>query len=207
MRSALRCASLAVLFCAAASCSPEIGAGTYFCGPDKLCPEGLVCDEPTTICERDFAARPFECPAGSEAGEPDDTLDQAPELGTFACGATAPLSSARGCIDSPSAIDLYKFEYDDECSGIGPFVSVRLRHPIGLGGLQVELLDASGALVKAAEPCTLAGDFSGTELLCIDETLASGSYFLRVTAPADATNCDGDCHYNRYSLSLSFPAS
>ena len=26
------------------ACSPEIAAGTYFCGPEQLCPEGLVCD-------------------------------------------------------------------------------------------------------------------------------------------------------------------
>jgi len=29
-------------------------------------------------------------------------------------------------------------------------------------------------------------------------------YYLRVFVPADAPDCSGDCHYNQYTLDMSF---
>ena len=33
------------------ACSPEIGKGTYFCGPERFCPPDMECDDPSYTCD------------------------------------------------------------------------------------------------------------------------------------------------------------
>ena len=58
-------------------CEPEIGTGTYYCGPAEFCPPSLACDQLTYTCVAPVLADPFLCPEESETWEPDDDLQTA----------------------------------------------------------------------------------------------------------------------------------
>lgn len=191
----------------AAACTPEIGTGTYFCGPERLCPPDLECNDLTVTCEVPAETEPFACPAASNASEPDDDLDGARDLGSLACGDLAPLVDDPGCLPEAGDVDLYKFEYDDECTGADPHISVIVRFPIAHVPLTLELLDDSGQVIQEAELCTSTADRTGTDRVCLESRLASGTYYLRVRAVDGAPDCDGTCHYNRYLVALSLPLS
>ena len=57
------------------ACSADIAPGTYFCGPEQLCPEGLTCDAVEDICTVPSQAGAFECEI------PDRTGDDEPAAG------------------------------------------------------------------------------------------------------------------------------
>lgn len=196
--------SAAALLCA---CSPEIGTGTYFCGPERLCPPDLECNDQTITCVVPAETEAFSCPAAANTAEPDNDLDSARDLGTLACGVIDPLIDAPGCVPEIGDVDLYKFEYDDECSGADPHIEVVVRFPVAFVPLALELLDAEGAVIGAGELCTSTADRTGTDRVCLESRLASGTYYLRVRVADDAPDCDGTCHYNRYLVAFSLPLS
>ena len=87
---------------AAASCTPEITDGSYFCGPNRGCPERQQCSNLTFTCVQPDTVRDFECPVDSELAEPDDSREQAVDVGDTQCG-TFSVSERPGCL--PSADD------------------------------------------------------------------------------------------------------
>lgn len=191
----------------AAACTPDIGRGTYYCGPERLCPPDLACDENRFTCEVPSDVSPFECPEGSEAGEPDDTAAEAGDLGALACGSPDPLYDAAGCIAGPGDVDLYRFDYDPACPGADPHIEVAVRFPIALVPLSVELLDAGEAVVESATLCTPPGDRTGTDRVCLEARLEAGTYFLRIRAADGAPDCDGECHHASYRANMTLPLS
>lgn len=203
----IRIACGALLAALAVGCTPDIGRGTYFCGPERLCPPDLECDDTSFTCEVPSEAAAFACPEGTELTEPDDSLAEATDLGDLACGSPDPLYDASGCIPGAGDVDLYRFRYDDVCSGSDPHIEVAVRYPIALVPLTVELLDESGAVREAGELCTPSGDRTGTDRLCIETPLASGVYYLRIRAADGAPDCDGTCHYNSYRANMTLPLS
>ena len=191
----------------AAGCSPEIGTGTYFCGPERLCPPDLECNDQTVTCEVPAEVEAFACPTASNLEEPDDDLASARDLGTLACGIIDPLIDEPGCVPQAGDVDLFKFVYDEECSGADPHVSVVVRFPIAHVPLTLELLDGDGAVLQEAELCTSSADRTGTDRVCLESRLTSGTYYLRVRAADGGPDCDGTCHYNRYQVAMSLPLS
>lgn len=191
----------------AAACSPEIGTGTYFCGPERLCPPHLECNDLTITCEVPAETESFVCPSSANLAEPDNDLGSARDLGTLSCGVLDPLIDDPGCVPEPGDVDLYKFEYDDDCSGADPHINVVVRFPIAHVPLTLELLDAEGAVIQEAELCTSTADRTGTDRVCLESRLASGTYYLQIRAADGAPDCDGTCHYNRYLVAFSLPLS
>lgn len=187
-----------------AACTPEIGPGTYFCGPERLCPPELSCDDTSYTCVAPTSVQPFACPMGFDDAEPDDDMANAQDLGELECGLPA-IQNGASCVVDGDPADYYKFVYNQDCQGSNPHLQIRLRYPIALVPLQVELLDDSGSVLAAGEICTSPIDTSGRERLCIDIPPVTGTtYFVRVARPADAPNCDGDCDYNQYLLDILF---
>ncbi len=198
MRAALYFSVVAL----AAGCTPEIGAGTYFCGPELFCPPELACDPLTFSCETPGSFEAFSCPDGSESNEPaDDAISTAPELGRLACNLNSEFGLA--CIDQLSDIDVLKFEIGD-CAGQNPHVEVEIRYPVAMAPLEIEVLDADEVVVATGEPCTPASNFSGMDWLCAELPPVEGTYFIRVRARGDG-DCDGNCSYNLYQLYVRYP--
>lgn len=186
------------------ACSPEIGKGTYFCGPERFCPPDMECDDPSITCESPTLAARFSCPTGSNALEPDDSDTQASEEGPITCGATL-VGERVGCMEGEGDEDYLVFDVTGECVGDSPHLEVTLRFPTAFVPLAIDLIDDQGGAVAAGEPCTPSGDRTGNDRLCIEQPLAPGRYFLRVRAAPEAPDCDGDCHYNRYTIIVSYP--
>ena len=60
-------AALLVLVLVAA-CSPDIATGSYYCGPEELCPPDQTCDGPTNSCVAGGTEQAFVCdPCASSA--------------------------------------------------------------------------------------------------------------------------------------------
>ena len=195
---------VAALAAAAAACSPEIGKGTYFCGPERFCPPDMACDDPTYTCESKRLADRFTCPPGSDALEPDDSGGEASDEGILACGAML-VGERVGCMEGEGDEDYLAFDVTGECVGDDPHLEVTLRFPIAFVPLAVDLIDDSGDAVEEGVPCTPSGDLTGNDRVCIDRPLAPGRYFLRVRAAPGGPDCDGDCHYNQYTIIVSYP--
>lgn len=194
---------MVLIFAAAgAACSPEIGAGTYYCGPERLCPPHLVCDEPTYTCESEIIAQPFACPEGTEAHEPDNDLASARELASARCGMPV-LEDQRGCLAAGDAADLYQFEVPTVCSGQDPHLTFRLSYTIAFTPLLLELVDDQGNVVATAEPCE--PNATGTDAVCLEIDPQVGTVRVRVTLDDAAPDCEGECRYNHYWLDILYP--
>lgn len=188
----------------AAACSPEIGNGTYFCGPERFCPPDMECDDPSYTCESPRLAAPFSCPAGSNELEPDDSAEEATDEGAVTCGATL-VGERVGCLEGEGDEDFLAFDVTGDCVGEAPHLEVTLRFPIAFVPLAIDLLDEEGRTVTPGEPCTPSGDRTGNDRVCIERALAPGRYFLRVRAAPDAPDCGGNCHYNQYTMVVTYP--
>lgn len=199
----MRAALLIILLLA--GCEPEIGAGTYYCGPERFCPPDLECDDPTFTCERPGSAQPFACQEGSQDPEPDDSADSAEDLGDLACG--LPILEQRvGCLDEDD-VDHITFDLDGTCVGDDPHLEVGLRFPVAFMPLTVELLDDDGEVMQEAVACTPSGDQTGTDRVCLERRIEPGSYVIRVRVVEGAPDCDGDCRHNSYQLDVGYPLS
>ena len=193
------CASVALV----ASCEPDIGSGSYFCGPEMFCAPHLACNPNTFSCESPGLFGAFECPAGSELSEPNDDTDNAEELGKLECGINPAVM--KRCIAPGGAgdEDVYRFEIENNCTG-NPRLDVALQFPVGLVPLEISLIDENGAEVLPAEPCTPDVNVTGMDTVCIEGLPPTGTYFLRVRAASDS-DCDGDCRHNQYLLRVRYP--
>ncbi len=195
---------LALATGALAACTPEIGSGAYYCGPERLCPPDFACDDNSYTCIYPFQVEPFACPDGSEADEPNDSLAQADDLGPLTCGSS--ILDATGCVLGDDA-DYYRMDSASSCSGNDPHLQIKLRFPVADVPLELELLDDSGAVVTTGEDCTPQDNFSGRTHLCIRFVPDTGVYFVRVQRQADGPDCDGACNFNQYQLDIVYPLS
>jgi hypothetical protein len=184
------------------ACSPEIGSGTYFCGPEQLCPPSQTCNGPTHTCESDVIAQPFACPMGSEDYEPDDDMASARVLDDVMCGQTI-LGAYTGCISEGGDADLVTFVNNTTCMSTDPHIEIRMRYAIAFVPLVVEVLDDQGAVIATGELCTASNDLTGMERQCIDIPNDTGTFYIRVSPESDAPDCDGECQYNEYVLDIS----
>lgn len=200
MRGALVAAALA---CAAAGCTPEIGAGTYFCGPELYCPPDLECNPNTFTCDTPGSFPAFACPENSEIDEPDDdTISNAPELGRLDCNYTSEFGPF--CVDDLGDVDLRKFEIGGCATGSDPHVEVEVRFPVAMAPLAVEILDENENVVATGELCTPSTNISGMEWFCAEMGPIEGTYYIRVRA-VGSVDCDGECPFNIYQLYVRYP--
>lgn len=199
----IRRAALATLALLALGCDPEVGPGTYFCGPELFCPPSLACDPVTYTCELPGTVEAFSCPDGSQDEEPDDATDTASDLGRLTCNYTsAPVAR---CIASATDVDYVAFSIE-ECFGSDPHLDIQLRFPVAAAPLEVDVLDADGAVVGSGQLCTPSENFTGMEWLCVLLPPTPGAYFVRVRATGEA-NCSGDCAFNQYLLYIGYPVA
>lgn len=185
------------------ACQPDIGPGTYYCGPERLCPPDLRCDDTSFSCVNEISVDPFVCPEASQDSEPDDGEATAIALGDLVCGAV--LTNSEGCISGSDAADYYRFDNPTTCNGSNPHLELKLRFPVATVPLTVEVLDDAGQVVATGEPCTPEPNFSGRDHMCLELVPSQAAYYIRVRVADDAPDCDGDCRHNQYLLDVVFP--
>jgi hypothetical protein len=180
-----------------AGCDPEIGSGTYYCGPELACPDHLRCDQASAMCVFPEQVGAFECGDNGNAHEPDDVAADGFDLGEAGCdGLEVRLP---GCIDNEEDVDFLVGVTQSTC----PLATMRvqLRAPLAFMPLSFDLLDGDGAVVASSEVCSFVDD-DGEQLSCLEVDMEGGTaYQLRVQR-ADGGDCGGACGYNRYDLSI-----
>ena len=192
----------ALMLCAA--CEPAIGNGTYFCGPERLCPPDQQCDDNSFTCVGPTVVEPFACTDEANMNEPDNLPGQAQTVGALACG-VAPLDLSLGCVESANDEDYVTFDFDLSCAGNDPHFEITLSYPIALVPLSLQLLDENERVVADGELCTRDSNFTGMDSVCIEMLPPTGTYFVRVASDPSGPDCNGDCHFNQYTLSIHFP--
>lgn len=181
----------------AAACSPDIVSGSYLCGPDSACPEGLACNGPDNTCVLSSTAEPFACEPDRET-EPDDTSANAHVISGLQC-VSVPYVNAN-CMLQGDTEDWVKFTPPASCTVVA--VSARVSFTVAFARLGLELwnLDTNTQLgVDTACPST--GE-EGEELRCLNQSLTPGTNYGIKVRPAGDGNCGGNCSYNRYTLSV-----
>ena len=181
--------------CLAAACTPDVVAGSYYCGPNAACPEEQVCSEATHTCGLAGLAAPFACES-ELASEPDDTMETAFTLTNLECVSLPLVIDA--CMPSDDTADWLRFTAPETCSAVQ--VDARITFPIAFQVLGVELIDvATGETLAVDGPCEFSGE-SGNELRCLQSVLTPGaSYAIRV-APTGEGDCNGSCAFNSYTF-------
>jgi hypothetical protein len=184
------------------ACTPEIGTGAYFCGPERSCPPDQACDEPTFTCVTPLSAESFRCPDGSETFEPDDELGDARDLGALVCGQALFGGGTNGCIASVGQIDTYAFSGNDCPGARAARVGLTLRFPTAFAPLELVLLDSNGTVVGAGLSCGAGQDFGGLDAVCLEMPVDNAAYFVRVSLASDGPTCDGGCAFASYLLDI-----
>jgi hypothetical protein len=187
----------AVLLIALAACTPEVLTDTYFCGPDGTCPEGQACNGPDNRCVNASSAEGFTCGDTSLKTEPDDTAAQAHVLAGLTC--SVPFKNDNCMLDGNDAEDWATFQ--STCSGAAD-ANIVIKFPVAFERLAIELwdLDTMTKLDDDAE-CSNGGQVA-LEARCITHAVAEGGHYGIKIRPAGDGNCDGNCSYNRYTLSV-----
>ena len=192
----MRCAALALVLLAA--CAPDIPGGVYYCGPERACPSGLVCDDSTAVCAYENEAEPFACGEDANLPEPDDTLALATDYGARGCG-FEPVT-AEGCLDHAADLDHIEFTSSLDCDVL-PF-EAKVRYPVAFAPVVLEVLDGDGEVLATSEVCVDLDD-TGQTHACVEATLVEDTaHFLRMSRIDGSPDCDGACRYNRYRLSI-----
>jgi hypothetical protein len=178
------------------ACTPDVLPDTYKCGPDGLCPEGQQCNPADGRCVLPARIEPFACEPDL-ASEPDDTVETAFEL-VKECNAIA--TPIEACMTEGDPGDWYKFTVPADCAN--PMLDTRITFPIAFEQLGVELVDlATNATIATDAECPSGGEI-GNEIRCLTAPLTAGASYGVHVAPTGDGDCDGDCAFNRYTVSV-----
>ena len=184
-------------FITLAACAPDIAPGTYYCGPERLCPEGLACNGPDGLCVTESRAQPFACGAENQEVPGDDAPATAQSLGELSC--LSLVRETSGCLPDGDVGDFYTFRIAANCTTASFKASVV--YPIAFQRLVLQI-------AKVGEtPTTIDGDCpprsmdSGDVASCLETTVSAGEYVLGIV-PDGTGNCDGTCMHNRYGLAV-----
>ena len=190
MRAPLLCLALA-------ACTPEIVAGAYLCGPESACPEGQACDGVDDTCVLASMARPFSCITDTPT-EPDDTADEGALIEDLSC--VSAMVSIPNCMLEGDGADWVTFVAPADCTALA--VQARVSFPTAYEDLGLELWDIDADMALGTSEECKQGAGNGESQHCLDiEIVPGGTYGVRVLPSGDGT-CDGECAYNRYTLSM-----
>jgi hypothetical protein len=184
---------VAVLLIALAACTPDVLSETYFCGPDATCPEGQACNGPDNVCVIAAKAEDFSCGDMAIKTEPDDTAAQAHVLNVVC---SVPSARVYNCMLDSDAEDWAKLL--PGCTGQ---IKTTVAFPVAFERLAVELWDLDSMTKLGDETDCTTGE-SGEEARCISSPITQGTNYGIKVRPSGEGNCDGNCPYNRYSLSV-----
>jgi hypothetical protein len=192
----MRAAVLALVLALGGACTPDIVAGAYLCGPEQSCPDGQVCNGPDNLCVLPGAAQPFECGTKITEVEPNNASTAGQPIPNLAC--VSPLVQVKGCTPTGDTDDWFVFDVPAACTN--SVATVRLSFPLAFEQLSLDL-DTSATGTVAACGVNVALD-DGSDVLCLVQAVTAGSKHAVRVARSGVGNCDGECGFNRYTLSL-----
>lgn len=195
MRITLLCVALA-------ACTPEVVSGSYLCGPEAACPEGLACDGVEDTCVIESTARPFTCESMAEA-EPDDTAEQGVLVDEITCA--TPRYVKRACMPAGDSADWITFVSPEECAA--PEVEAELSFSFAWQVLGLELWDLDANKQLATDEECKQGADTGQVRRCLELELVPGTKYGVKVHPTGEGACGGDCAFNRYTLSVQLATS
>jgi|MudIll2142460700_1097286.scaffolds.fasta_scaffold00532_10 hypothetical protein len=182
----------------AAACTPDVAPGTYLCGPEELCPDGLACNRATAICEVPSNAEPFACGDKNVDVPGDDAPATAQSLGDFAC--VSLVAERRSCMPVGDAGDFYRFRVNDGCTNV--HVTASVVHAVAFERLVLQLAKEGETPVTIDTPCSSNRTTDdGNAVSCLDAPVGPGTYVIGVV-PDGTGNCDNECRFNRYGLAV-----
>ncbi len=190
---------VAVMLVAIAACTPEISNGAYLCGLDSSCPSGQQCNGPDNTCVDDSVVQAFACDP-TVLHEPDNDLAHAVQLPALAC-VSAP-ATQQGCLAAGDSENWVAFDVPASCTSVE--VEARITFPIGFEGLSLEVTDSNSASLGTDVECKNVPDpeVSGEGQRCVAIPVTPGGHFGIRTAPSGTDDCDGNCNFNRYLLTV-----
>jgi hypothetical protein len=190
-------AVLAMLLFSAA-CSPEIADGSYVCGPEELCPDGMRCNRETAVCVAPSNAAPFACGDDNVDVPSNETPATAQSIGDLAC--VSLVAEARSCLPAGDVGDFYTFRVVDGCTNARLRASVVF--PIAFQHLVLQIAKQGESPMTIDSPCpgNRTND-DGEAVSCLDAPVSSGTYVIGVVPDGTGT-CNNECRFNRYSLGL-----
>ena len=193
----------AMIALALAACTPEIASGTYECGVERDCPEGQACDGVTNVCVLPSAVEPFSCGEDIDEVEPNDAFATAQAIPTSAC--VSQVSQVIGCTGGDgNREDWFSFSVPANCSAVD--ATARLAFPLAFELPALELRDDAGGVRAMGVACANDAPSDGTGLLCVDAPVTAGGRFAIRVAGSGTLDCDGECAFNRYVLTMQLAA-
>jgi hypothetical protein len=177
------------------ACSPDIVQGAYLCGPEQSCPDGQACNGEDNLCVLPGGAKPFACGDKITEVEPNNGAAAAQAVANIAC--VSPLIQIKGCTPAGDAEDWYAFDVPANCGAT--VATMRLSFPLAFEQLSVDLGGKTGS---QAECGTTVPIDDGSDTVCLTTPVTAGQHYALRVARSGIGDCDGQCAYNRYSLSL-----
>lgn len=178
-----------------AACSPEVAPGTYFCGPEELCPDGLACDRTTAVCEN--KPKEFTCGDRNVDTPGDDTPATAQSFGDLQC--VSLVLERKSCLPLGDSGDVYTFTVAANCTTSR--VRAGVTFPVAFQHLSLQLGKLGETPKTIDMPCANDSIADGNDATCLDEAIGPGTYVLGVIPDGTGT-CDNECRFNRYSVSV-----
>lgn len=188
----------AMLLLLVGACSADIAPGTYFCGPEALCPDDMACNGFDNICTVPSQALPFSC-----GDIPDRTGDDDPSMALalpdFEC--VSGVRELKACLFADDPGDWFQFDVPDNCTAVQ--IEARLTFPVAFEPVALQLATDGAAPVDVDGDCTVStGDDAGAVSRCFQMTVPNGTHHAIGLVHGGRDNCDGECAFNRYTLNL-----
>jgi hypothetical protein len=179
----MRALAAVLIALAFAACTPEIQGGSYYCGVEAQCPEGLACDGATHTCVPPIDVVPFACSEGAAMPTPSCPPDT---LGTH------------GCVMTAAAHDQVVLHAPAGCASK---MSAQLTFPLSFMTLTATVRDSGGTAIATSAPCH--SEHGGLVEACVDFAAEAGqTYTFDVAASDGAPTCGGACAFNEFDLAV-----
>ena len=198
IRAPLAALALVALVAPVAGCEPEILSGVYYCGPELSCPSDQVCSAGDGTCVQPGFARPFECPDGTNAAEPDDDLATAPLVSPGGCPSGDAVRT--GCLPAAADIDWLRIGSPISCAG--RTLAVDVRYPAAFAPVVLERTQPDGTVLETAPICDITGGIGQNDATCLRTPVpADGQTVVRLTFD-DALDCENACDFTHYEVTV-----
>ena len=198
----------ASLLVVASACSAEIAPDTYFCGPERLCPEGLACNNLDNVCTVPTGVQAFDCVDQLGMTIPDRNDDDTPTSGFDVTNEGSCLQNRelRACLFENDPGDWFQFDLADSC-GTSVKMTGRLTFAVAFEPVAVHLSVEDGTPMPIDVECDQTSSAAGQTQRCFEMALTGNTHYAVGMVHSEVDNCDGECRHNRYVLDLRLEAA